>query len=233
MKNRMDLPDAIRSPSFGLGNYETMAFRYNRLLALGWRAVRKKKPLIMVSTESSAQSVKVHSRATARRALKPKVVDEYNLSMNGVDKADQYTVYYAFVRKSRKWWRKLFSWLFEVAIVNSYILYRITATRPSSHSQFRRSVVDALAIRHMSTRPPRAPGRPRKPPRVPNGDPDRYKKHRNHFPAKGTQRVQFAVTHDIGQEKAQPFIAKDVPVILASAQETALRPTIPPSMVTS
>ena len=126
-----------------------------------------------------------------------------------------------------------FSWLFEVAIVNSYILYRITATRPSSHSQFLRSVVDALATRHMSTRPPRALGRPRKPPRVPNGDPDRYKKQRNHFPAKGTQRVQFAVTHDIGQEKAQPFIAKDVPVILASAQETALRPTIPPSMVTS
>ena len=108
MKNGMDLPDTIRSPSFGLGNYETMAFRYNLLLALGWRAARKKKPLIMVSTESSAQSVKVRSRATVRTALKPKVVDEYNLSMNGVDKADQYTVYYAFVRKSRKWWRKLF-----------------------------------------------------------------------------------------------------------------------------
>ena len=73
-----------------------------------------------VSTESSAKSVAVRSLATSRTALKPKVVDEHNLSMNGVDKADQYTVYYAFVRKSRKWWQNLFFWLFEVTLVNSY-----------------------------------------------------------------------------------------------------------------
>ena len=146
IKNRIDLPDAIRSPSFRLSNDETIAFRCDKLLALGWRAAQKKKPLIMVSTESSAKSVTVRSRATSRTALKPKVVDEYNLSMNGVDKADQYTAYYAFVRKSRKWWRKLFFWLFEVTLVNSYILYRTNTTRPSSHSQFRRSVVASLGI---------------------------------------------------------------------------------------
>ena len=68
--------------------------------------------------------------------MKPSIVDEYNMSMNGVDKADQYTVYYAFVRKSRKWWRKLFFWLLEVTLVNSYILYKISNHSPSTH--FRR-----------------------------------------------------------------------------------------------
>ena len=57
----------------------------------------------MLSTESSAKSVVVRSHATGRTVHKPLVVDEYNQSMNGVDLADQYTVYYAFVRKSRKW----------------------------------------------------------------------------------------------------------------------------------
>ena len=77
----------------------------------------------MLSTESSARLVMVQSQATGRTSLKPKIVNEYNFSMNGVDKADQYTVYYSFIRKSRKWSHKLFFVVFEVTLVNSYILY--------------------------------------------------------------------------------------------------------------
>ena len=213
IKNHMDLPDAIRSPSFRLGNDEKIAFRCDQLLALGWRTAQKEKPLVMVSKKSSAKSVTVRSRATSCTALKPKVVDEYNLSMNGVDRADQYAVYYALVRKSHKWWRKLFFSLFEVTIVNSYILYRTTTTRPSSHSQFRRSLVVSLATRHMSTRPSRAvPGRPRKRPRVPQGDSERYNRHLNHFPAKGT-RKECTVCSDTrhGARKRTAFYCKGLP----------------------
>ena len=102
IKNRVDLPDAVRSPTFRLGNDETMAFRCEKLLALGWRAAQKKRHS-MLSTESSAKSVMVQSQATGCTSLNPKVVDKYNLSMNGVDKADQYAVYYSFLHKSRKW----------------------------------------------------------------------------------------------------------------------------------
>ena len=117
----------------------------------------------MLSTESCAKPTTVRAVAIGRTAVKPKVVDDYNRSMNGVDKADQYTVYYSFIRKSRKWWRKLFFWLFEVTIVNSYILYRITTPNPSTHLHFRQSLVDALASRHLATAPPRPRlSRPRK-----------------------------------------------------------------------
>ena len=43
IKNRVDLPDAIRSPSFHLENDETLAFRCDKLLTLGWRAAQKKR----------------------------------------------------------------------------------------------------------------------------------------------------------------------------------------------
>ena len=76
MKNRIDLPDTIRSPSFRLANDEIMAFRSDRLLALGWRAAQKKKPVIMVSTESCAKPTTVTSVATRRASVKPKVVDD-------------------------------------------------------------------------------------------------------------------------------------------------------------
>jgi hypothetical protein len=56
---------------------------------------------------------------------KPIVVLEYTKFMGGVDRADQYCRYYGFTRRSYKWCKKLFFWLMEVAVVNSYILYSL------------------------------------------------------------------------------------------------------------
>ena len=47
----------------------------------------------------------VKLRRNQEEMEKPLVVDRYNHSMNG---ADQHTVYYSFICKSRKWWSKLF-----------------------------------------------------------------------------------------------------------------------------
>ena len=58
--------------------------------------------------------------------VKPLVVDRYNHNMGRVDKADQYSMYYSFGRRSVKWWRKLMFLLMEVALVNSFILYKTT-----------------------------------------------------------------------------------------------------------
>ena len=89
-------------------------------------------------------------------------------------------MYYPFIRKTRKWWRKLFFWLLEVTVVNSYILYQLHTTqlqtRPITHLQFRRRPVGALASRHIQAAPPRPrPGRPRKRHHLSgdNGDPER------------------------------------------------------------
>ena len=95
--------------------------------------------------------------------------------MNGVDRADQHTVYYAFVRKYRKWWRKVFFWLLEVTVVNSYVLYTNTNTQRLTHLEYRRRIVDSLAALYIMTAPPRhVPGRPRKRSRDSYmGDPER------------------------------------------------------------
>ena len=95
-----------------LADGEVRAHRSGRLLALAWRAPSKRKGIIMVTTKDSAMQASVTSRATGRTGVMPVVVDKYNQSMNGVDSADQYTVYYSFVRRSKKWWRKVCFWLF-------------------------------------------------------------------------------------------------------------------------
>ena len=64
-----------------------------------------------------------HRYPGAQPKSKPVVVDNYNKYMLGVDRFDQRMSYYQFVRKSVCWWMKVFFWMLEVAVVNSYILY--------------------------------------------------------------------------------------------------------------
>ena len=102
MKNRADLPDEIRG-RLQLGSSEVMAFWDGDLLALAWRAARKKQPVVMLSTECSAKSVTVPARQSGSEPqTKPVVVHTYNQQMNGVDIADQHAVYYSFLRKTVK-----------------------------------------------------------------------------------------------------------------------------------
>ena len=84
---------------------------------------------------------------------KPLAVDCYNHSMNGVDRNDQHCVYYSFVHKTLKWWRKLFLYLLECSTVNSYILYRdaccAEGKRPLTALDFRCSVIEDLVQEHL------------------------------------------------------------------------------------
>ena len=55
---------------------------------------------------------------------KPSVVADYNVHMIEVDGMDQLTSYYSFTHKTVKWWRKVFFWMVEVALVNTYIIHK-------------------------------------------------------------------------------------------------------------
>ena len=166
-------------------------------MALTWRAEKKKKPVIMVSTTSSAATTLVQSsNHFLPPVVKPVVIDTYNNYMNGVDIADQHTVYYSFIRKTVKWWRKLCFWLLETAVVNSYVLYRESLGCPRSHIQYRRMLIDSLAASYISTVPPRPrAGRPRKRVHPESHDPERLNKHLHILQKTTTQRNCVVCSH--------------------------------------
>ena len=212
MKNRKNLPNSFRQIFFRLSDGEVRAYRSGRLLALAWRSPSKKKGIIMLSSKDSAQTVTVTSRASQRTSDKPVVVDHYNNCMNGVDLANQYTVYYSFIRKSKKWWRKVCFWLIEVAIVNSYILFK--SSNPScSHIQYRRSLVESLARLHLQGNLSRTvPGRPfRRSFTEENfsGDPQRLNK-RPHFLAQ-SEMHQCVVCSNRQKRRRTSFFCKTCP----------------------
>ena len=99
MKNRADLTDDIRG-NLRLEHGHVAAFRADHLLPLAWLAEKKKKPVVMVSTRSSAALTVLSSRKSHTPTVKPVVVDNYKHHVNGVDLADQHALYYSSIRKN-------------------------------------------------------------------------------------------------------------------------------------
>lgn len=56
----------------------------------------------------------------------PEVVQCYNSFMGGVDRFDQLRERYEIGRRSIKWWHRLFYFLVDLAIVNSFILWKLS-----------------------------------------------------------------------------------------------------------
>ena len=76
---------------------------------------------------------------------------------------DQLASYYPFLRKSVKWWHKVFFWLLEVSVVNSFITYTTRlhqlGAEPETQLQFHRSLVLSLVSNQLGLPQPPRPGR--------------------------------------------------------------------------
>ena len=133
-KNRKFLPTKIKKLS-KMSKGSVITFRKKEKMLLAWM---DKRIVFMLSTKYSNNMVDIqtrlvvllmfvyvvitfYSRGKSRVVKKPEVVAEYNQFMLGVDKIDQMMSYYSFVRKSIKWWRKVFFWLLDMSVVNSFI----------------------------------------------------------------------------------------------------------------
>ena len=55
---------------------------------------------------------------------RPIVCADYNQHMGGVDKSDQMLKYYEVLRKSMKYWKKLFLHFIDMAALNSYLFFQ-------------------------------------------------------------------------------------------------------------
>ena len=64
-----------------------------------------------------------HATGGTETVKKPKMVDEYNQFMGGVDRSDQQVLYYGFAHRSVKWWKRVFYHLVDLCLVNALILH--------------------------------------------------------------------------------------------------------------
>ena len=76
----------------------------------------------------------------------PPCLPDYQQYMRGVDRGDQLIGYYNIGRRSRKWWKRVFSYLVEVAALNAYVLEKHTriGTNKRDYLAFRLALAEEL-----------------------------------------------------------------------------------------
>ena len=85
----------------------------------------------MLSSMHTAEIVNTQKKhRNGKDIIKPQCVLSCNKEMNGVDRSDQQASAYQCVRKCVKWYKKLFFYILDMCIVNSYLLHiELTETR--------------------------------------------------------------------------------------------------------
>ena len=98
-------------------------------LALQWKDNR---PVTMVTSIDSAndflyidRNEKVGNAWQRVRVKQPKAFHNYNQFMNAVDRSDQFLANNSSLQKCMHWWKVLFFHMVDIAVVNSYILFRL------------------------------------------------------------------------------------------------------------
>ena len=146
LKNRKNLPILIKKPKFH--NKSTVAYRKGNILVLAWKDKRVVTCLTNWDNAGLTTVKRILRGGVEINVKKPNVILNYIKYMGGVDRADQYASSYCFLRKSLKWWRKLFFWGLEISLINSYILYKATKEqrkeRPISHLRYVKTIVKQL-----------------------------------------------------------------------------------------
>ena len=161
--NRRGFPASLVGKNVVRQRGESKALQKGSLVAMTWR---DKKNIHFLSTNCGAQAtteVVRRGRQGQRIPVQtPLLVFNYQSFMNGVDKADQYRMQYTTARKSKKWWRYIFWFLFDVAACNAFHLMRGSPNhrlqsrrgRPQKRRQldFRMSLAEQLVAGYRGSR---------------------------------------------------------------------------------
>ena len=110
------------------------------LLCLRWKGQKtksNKKPLTLISTIHDAQELLTTKKDShGNRLLKPQIIFEYTKNMSSVDLYDQHVAFQMSMRKSIKWWGKLFFHIMNMILLNAYILNTKFGNTKLSHEEY-------------------------------------------------------------------------------------------------
>ena len=122
-------PPKIRSAKTGTPKMkagDSLSVDNGKVMVVAWK---DKRVVTALSTKhdgslSAITRRKKNGHGETEQIVKPICVTEYNQYMSGVDRLDQMISYYPFTRKTMKWPKKVFFYLLEVSLWNSFVLYK-------------------------------------------------------------------------------------------------------------
>ena len=146
--DRKGLPKALKRTKLKPGQ---TCFRRSRdingdpgpILAMKWF---DKREVYMISSCHAATEewTGKMNRKDGTPTYKPSCIVDYTQKMGGVDLSDQLMTYYSFLRKTSKWWRKLWIHILNMLVLNAYILNKKFGEKKLSHSDYREYIAGYL-----------------------------------------------------------------------------------------
>lgn len=207
MTNRVGLPVGLKQHQKRLKRGDMFSMRKGNTLVVSWK---DKRVVTMISTKhkgSNKYKTNVESKWPNQPSIdKPNVVLDYTKHMGAVDRSDHFISNYQFLRKSKKWYRKMFFWLLEICIINSYLLYKevqlTNNKKPMKHADFRYSLIKELVAEKTAEPTPRKRGR------QPNGPPEQRLDGKQHFMGRKQKAVRCVVCSKKGQRRETIYYCK-------------------------
>ncbi|XP_022834273.1 uncharacterized protein LOC111362017 isoform X1 [Spodoptera litura] len=142
--NREFVPDTVKNlTKTELRQGEVVATYCSDLAIMVWRDAN------LVSLISTYHNLQIGSQDKYnRQTYKPNIVLDYNKSMGGVDRKDQFLSAHPMERvKNKVWYKKLFRRMYNAAIFNCFVIFS-SVHRKISHRQFRTELAEDLLRRH-------------------------------------------------------------------------------------
>lgn len=166
MPTRKEMPPNLKTTTKKMKKGEIISYRKGDLLILSWKDKRVVHMLTTYGKGSKSDVTVVPNKwPNQPHVSKPNTILDYTKNMGAVDRSDHFISSYEFMRRTKKWYRKMFFWILEVGLINSYLLYKqvqiIHNKKPLSHLTFRKCIVKALVGEYMTNKPnTRRRGRP-------------------------------------------------------------------------
>lgn len=119
-------PLEVRKPPASMKPGDVIARDNGKVMVLAWKDKRVVKAISTKHDNSMeiVQRWKKKGKGEKEEVEKPSCIVAYNSKMSGVDHVDQMLAYYPCTRKSIKWTKKVFFYLTQICVHNSYVLYK-------------------------------------------------------------------------------------------------------------
>lgn len=122
---------------------ETKSYFTKDMMALKWKDKREVFILSSLHDDSFENSKKINSKNN-EFFQKPKCIIDYSNNMGGVDRNDMQISFSECVRKSVKWYKKVFFHILDITVRNAYVLYKLNTGKILQLSDFRLEIINSL-----------------------------------------------------------------------------------------
>ena len=142
-RNRKGLPRLTAKLKRGESQYA----HTDVLLALKWQDKREVHMLSTIHSTAYTNSNKT-DRQTGERLQKPVCIVDYTNNMGAVDHVDMQISFSECVRKTIKWYKKLFIHLLDMAVYNAFVIYKMQNNTSYQLSDFRLEIIRQILTKY-------------------------------------------------------------------------------------